>query len=125
MKYDIVHAIPLLAPNAGWTIMSDDYNSLQWFTPNIPKPTLVDLQAKVTELQTEEPLRLLRIERDRRLAEVDWMVIRAVSTNQPISSELATYMQELRDLTTTATPTLDSFYELDLSSVDWPVKPTV
>ena len=125
MKYDIVHAIPLLAPNANWTILSDDYSTLQWFSPEIPQPTLAELTEKAAELNAAEPMRLLRIERDRRLAEVDWMVIKYLSLGQPIPAELSNYMQTLRDLTTNSTPALNQYYELDLSSVNWPTKPSL
>jgi len=66
---------------------------------------------------------LLRIERDKRLAAVDWMVIKAISQGLTIAPELATYMQALRDITATADPTLNQFHELDMSSVVWPEKP--
>lgn len=125
MKYDIVHAIPLLAPNASWTILGDDYSTLQWFSPEIPQPSLTDLTNKAAELNQQEPVRLLRIERDRRLAEVDWMIIKFMSLGQPIPSELSEYMQTLRELPTNSTPTLNEYYELDLSSVTWPAKPNI
>ena len=43
----------------------------------------------------------LRQERDRRLQAVDWVVIRATSTETPVPEAWATYMQALRDLPTT------------------------
>ena len=123
MKYTIVHTISLLAPNTNWSMMGDDYDNIQWLSDPSLKPSLAALEEKAAELNAAEPMRLLRIERDRRLAEVDWMVIKAYSQNAQISLELAAYMQALRDLPNTATPTLDSRYELDMSSVAWPTKP--
>ena len=35
-----------------------------------------------------------------------------------------TYRQQLRDLPATASPTLDSDYNLNFSSVTWPTEPT-
>jgi len=43
-------------------------------------------------------LKDLRAERDRRLQAVDWVVIRATSTETPVPEAWATYMQALRDL---------------------------
>jgi len=42
--------------------------------------------------------RNFRQERNRRLAECDWVVIRATSTDTPIPEEWKVYMQALRDL---------------------------
>lgn len=123
MKYTIVHTISLVAPNTNWSIMGDDYETLQWLSDPALKPSLTALEEKAAELNAAEPMRLLRIERDKRLAEVDWMVIRAYSLGEPISPELSAYMQALRDLPNTANPTLNNMYELELTSVDWPVKP--
>lgn len=39
-----------------------------------------------------------RLERNKRLAECDWVVIRATSTDTPVPEEWKTYMQALRDL---------------------------
>lgn len=39
-----------------------------------------------------------RQERNRRLAEVDWVTLKAYSTGTPVPEEWVTYMQTLRDL---------------------------
>lgn len=123
MRYTIVHAISLVAPNTNWSIMGDDYDSLQWLSDPALKPTVDALEAKAAEMNAAEPMRLLRIERDRRLSEVDWIVIKYLSMNQPVAAELSAYMQALRDLPENSTPTLTDRYELDMDSVAWPVKP--
>ena len=123
MKYTIIHTISLVAPNTNWSIMGDDYSTLQWLSDPSLKPSLDALEQKAAELNAAEPMRLLRLERDRRLAEVDWMVVKAYSQGLPISPELSAYMQALRDLPDTADPKLDERYELDLNSVVWPTKP--
>ena len=56
-----------------------------------------------------------RQERNRRLAEVDWVVIRATSTDTPIPEEWKVYMQALRDLPSTTE---------DPANPVWPVQPT-
>ena len=65
-------------------------------------------------------MRLLRLERNARIAETDWRA----SSDLTISDAWKTYRQALRDLPATASPSLDSNYELDLTSVTWPTEPS-
>ena len=53
------------------------------------------------DLPMEQLWKELRQERNRRLAEVDWVVIRAFSMNTPVTDDWKTYMQALRDLPST------------------------
>ena len=73
-----------------------------------------------TLLQSREPMRLLRVERDRLLAETDWMG----NSDVTMSSAWKTYRQALRDLPANSTPTLNSDGTLDMSSVTFPTKPS-
>ena len=72
--------------------------------------TWSQVSAKITELQDAEPMRLLRVERNRRLAETDWWA----SSDLTMTTEQTTYRQALRDITKTAT---------SLDDVSWPTKP--
>ena len=72
--------------------------------------TWSQVSAKLTELQNAEPMRLLREERDRRLAETDWWA----SSDLTMTTEQTTYRQALRDITDNAT---------SLDDVTWPTKP--
>ena len=65
-------------------------------------------------------MRLLRVERDRLLAETDWTALGDVT----MSSAMKTYRQELRDLPANSDPKLDSDGRLDMSSVKFPTKPS-
>jgi len=116
---DITQALLKLAPGAQWTMNADDYNQITWLSPDIPQPTILEVEAKIAELKAAEPLRLLRIERDRLIAETDWWVL---PDRTPTSGQLA-YRQALRDLPSTATPVLDSTTRLGISGVTWPTKP--
>ncbi len=69
-------------------------------------------------------MRLMRIERDRRLTACDWVVAKASETGVAIPDAWKTYRQALRDLPSTASPTLTSSYSLKLSSVTWPTEPS-
>ena len=75
--------------------------------------TWAQVSAKKTELVNAEPMRLLREERDRRLAETDWMA----GSDVTMSSAWTTYRQALRDV-----PAQDGVTGLD--DVTWPTKPS-
>ena len=117
MKHNIATALGVLAPGAEWAIVGEDF---QWHNGNgYDKPTEEEINAKIIELDTAEAMKLLREERDRRIAKTDWRA----SSDLTLSSEWSTYRQALRDLPSTATPTLNDLYELDMSSVNWPIEP--
>ena len=78
------------------------------------KPPKEEFEAKLQELIDAQPLKELRQERNKRLAECDWVVIRATSTNTPVPEEWKTYMQALRDLPSTTE---------DPANPVWPVPP--
>ena len=65
-------------------------------------------------------MRLLRVERDVRIAKTDWRA----SSDLTLSDAWKTYRQALRDLPASATPKLDSSYNLDLTSITWPTEPS-
>ena len=77
-----------------------------------------DVVAKKTELQNAEPMRLLRLERNQKLAQTDWRA----SSDLTLSSEWSSYRQALRDLPANSTPTLDS--DGNLQNVTWPSEPS-
>tara|TARA_B100002019_G_scaffold122895_1_gene105752 strand:+ start:2385 stop:2762 length:378 start_codon:yes stop_codon:yes gene_type:complete len=125
MKYDIPQALQALTPGAEWVLRGGAYSGLEWHNGHgYDKPTEAELTAKIAELDGAEAMRLLRIERDKRLAKDDWKVVKAKETGSTLSTAFKTYRQGLRDLPSTATPTLDSNYNLDLTSVTWPTEPS-
>ena len=82
--------------------------------------TWSQVSAKKTELVNAEPMRLLRVERDRLLAETDWMA----NSDVTLADNWKTYRQQLRDLPASASPKLSSDGSLDMSSVTFPTKPS-
>ena len=82
--------------------------------------TYAQVAGEKTLLQSREPMRLLRIERDRLLAETDWMG----NSDVTMSSAWTKYRQDLRDLPASSDPKLDSNGALDMSSVKFPTKPS-
>jgi len=82
--------------------------------------TFAQVAGEKTLLQSREPMRLLRIERDSLLAETDWTALGDVT----MSSAMKTYRQQLRDLPANSDPKLASDGTLDMSSVTFPTKPS-
>ncbi len=122
MKYTISDAILQLKPGADYIIRGEDYSGLEWLDSSQTKPTETEINSKISELDAVEAMRLLRIERTNRLIECDWTQFPDV----PDATRTAwqTYRQQLRDLPASASPSLDSNYDLDLTSVTWPSKPS-
>ena len=119
MKYDITHALLELHPNSNWVCWNSNYAGLEWNDSSKTKPTEESLNAKIAELDAAEPLRLLREERNKRLAVTDWRA----NGDLTLSDEWKAYRQALRDMTK-QTAKLDSNYKLDLTSVTWPTEPS-
>ena len=120
MKYDIASALQELKPGAEWTLTGEDYSGLEWLDSSQTKPTETEINSKISSLDSAEAMRLLRIERDTRIAKTDWRA----SSDLTLADAWKTYRQALRDLPASATPKLNSNYELDLTSVTWPTEPS-
>ena len=88
---------------------SNDYAVLS-STPSDFGVTWSQLLAKRNELEAAEPLKLLREERNRKLAKTDWMA----GQDRTMSQAEKDYRQALRDIT-------NSYTSLD--DVVWPTKP--
>ena len=85
-------------------------SAIESSTPSDFGVTWSQVSAKKTELVNAEPMRLLRAERDRLIAETDWWA----SSDLTMTSAQTTYRQALRDITKSAT---------SLDDVTWPTKP--
>ena len=118
----IAKALRILAPN-GKFVVGSNYDSINWIDEHITgvsKPTERDVNDKIAELEALEPMRLLRIERNRKLTETDWIITKGLEQGTELS-EWKTYRQALRDLPATADPKLDE--QGNLTNVDWPEVP--
>ena len=119
MIYNKISALVSLKPDKEWTWTGTEYSGLNWIDSST-KPTESEIDAEVTRLTNAEPMRLLRVERNERLTKTDWRA----SSDLTLSSAWSTYRQALRDLPASATPKLNSNYDLDLTSVTWPTEPS-
>ena len=125
MIYSKGDALVSLRPMAAWSWLGgEEYSNLSWLDSKQTKPTEDEINTEVTRLNNAEPMRLLRLERDKRLTSCDWVITmhKELGTNVPAAWK--TYRQALRDLPASASPKLDSEYELDLTSVTWPTEPS-
>ena len=118
MKYDIGSALQSLKPGAQWILRGDDYTGLEWLDSS-QQPSKEEVEAKIKELDAAEPMRLLRIERNKKIAETDW---RMLPDHTP-SDDWINYRQALRDLPASSSPKLDSSGELDFSYFTWQTEP--
>lgn len=94
----------------------------KWYTKFVIGPVFTDTnEATAAELETQYKIKkdqskaeLVRAERDNRLTECDWVVIKAYEKNSTIPNEWSIYRQALRDI-----PTQEGFPH----NVTWPEKP--
>ena len=120
----IVSALLELKPGAEWTTRGDNYSDLEWLDKSQTKPTEQELNNKIAELEAAEPFRLLREERNKRLAECDWVVTKYAEYGYNIPKEWRAYRQALRDLPSISyRPELDEYENLKMDSVAWPTPP--
>ena len=120
MKYDIASALQELKPGAEWVLRGNDYSGLEWIDSSQTKPTETEVTNKIAALDAAEAMKLLRVERDTRISKTDWRA----SSDLTLTDAWKTYRQALRDLPANSTPKVDSFNNLDLTSVTWPTKPS-
>jgi hypothetical protein len=74
------------------------------------------VSAKMTELTNAAPMKELRRQRDAKLAETDWWG----ASDNTMTTAQTNYRQALRDLPSSAEPTLTDGV---LGNVTWPLKP--
>ena len=84
--------------------------------------TWAKVSAEKKKLTDAEPMRLLRLERNRLLAESDWMA----NSDVTMPDEWKTYRQQLRDFPASPkiNPQLKDDGTLNMTSVSWPTKPS-
>ena len=121
-RLGIVDAISALHPTAQFTTNNGKIE--EWHSSEITQPTEEEIEVKLAELKAEEPFKLLREERNKRLAECDWVVTKYAEYGYNIPKEWRNYRQALRDLPSISyRPELDEFGYLKMDSVAWPTPP--
>ena len=122
--YYIAQALNELVPNCAFGC-GDTYDSIEWYSTNTePLPTEDEINAKIDELKSAEPYKLLREKRNVLIAETDWTQLKDIDLDIIRERNWKNYRQALRDLPAKSNPKLDNFGNLDMSSVTWPDKPS-
>lgn len=117
-------ALEVLRPGAAWVVRGLPPNEvIEWNDTEQIQPTEDEINAKLAELEAAEPFKLLREERNKRLAETDWTQLKDISLDSIREKNWKEYRQALRDLPSNSNPKLDNG-NLDMSSVSWPDKPS-
>ena len=119
---NVTDALKSLKPGAEWNCIGETYSGITWLDSSQTKPTESEVNAEITRLTNAEPMRLLRVERDAKLASCDWTQSRDITLSNDVAWK--TYRQALRDLPASANPTVDSDGNLNASSITWPTKPS-
>ena len=114
-------ALNSLKPTSNYNWQGEDYKNLKWISSDT-KPTESEIDAEVTRLNNAESMRLLRVERNKRLLATDWTQARDITLSN--DANWKTYRQALRDLPVSASPKLDSNGDLDMTSVTFPTEPS-
>jgi len=104
-------AIRSLAPGADFGIIGGDLANLIWHSTEIDQPSVAEIEAEMSRLQSLIPMKELRAKRNQLLAETDYLALSDVT----LSEDMRTYRQALRDL-----PDKTS----DPANPTWPVKPS-
>lgn len=124
---NVTKAILSLIPNAQFAITNGNYDTIEW-RDSRTKPTKPEVDDEVVRLTTVEPMRLLKIERDKRLTDSDWVVTKAMEEGTSVPSTWKAYRQALRDLPASATPSLGTTtggnFDIGITGVTWPTKPS-
>jgi hypothetical protein len=107
MQSRIAEALIHLTPKAQWHRQGD---TLIWLSPEITQPTPEDIDLAILDILDREVWSELREQRNRLLAETDWMA----NSDVTMSPEMAEYRQALRDLPET----------VDINNPVYPEKPT-
>jgi len=88
--------------------------------------TLVDFTEEEVAEYTEQKWERLRMMRDNRLQQTDWVIVRAMEENLVVSTEFTAYRQALRDFP----ETIENILEFNLefgngNDTLWPIRPEV
>ena len=114
-KQFIAETLFSLRENPEFTV-GENYESLRWHNQDVEKPTKEEFEARLELLKKEEPMRLLRVERDRLLQRTDWRFRSDLTPSQAWID----YCKALRDLPATQEPKLENG---QLTNVTWPEVP--
>jgi hypothetical protein len=90
----IEKAILKINPNAEFSVNADDINQITWLNGTTPIPK-ADIEAQFPAVELDNAMSTLRAKRNKLLQDTDFYGM----SDNTMSSEMATYRQALRDIT--------------------------
>ena len=119
MSVTVINALNVLTPGAEWNITDKyDYNTLEWISTDIAKPTEQEVNDEIINLDLQSPFAACKKQATTLLYETDWTTIADVADptkSQPYllnQADFTAYRSSLRVLA--VYPVADPV---------WPVKP--
>jgi len=94
MKNKIIESILKLNPTAQVSVSGEDINTIVWENGTTPIP-VADIQAQFPIVELDNAMSTLRAKRNKLLQDTDFYGM----SDNTMSSEMATYRQALRDIT--------------------------
>jgi len=120
MSATVVDALLILTPGAQWSIADKyDYNTLDWFSTDIAKPTEQEVNDEIINLNLQSPFDACKKQATELLFETDWTTIADVADptkSNPYllnQADFVAYRSALRKLAV-----------YPEASPVWPTKPT-
>ena len=122
--YYIAQALNELVPNCAFGC-GDTYDSIEWYSTNTePLPTEDEINAKIDELKSAEPYKLLREKRNVLIAETDWTQLKDIDLDIIRERNWKNYRQALRDLPANSPSASINSVTGKLENVTWPTRPS-
>ena len=118
---DFFRVLQIHYPHGQYDVKDRGYDNITWLHPTEPKPSEEELLKLVEQFENERPMVVLRYNRDKLMKKYDWVGAKSITTGEPVPDDWKVYLQALRDLPQTVTPTLDEFG--NLMNVVWPTPP--
>jgi len=118
---DFLPALSKYYPHGHYDVKDRGYDNITWTHPTETKPPEEELLKLVELVENERPMEVLRNHRDKLMKKYDWVGAKSITTGEPVPDDWKVYLQALRDLPQTVTPTLDEYGQLN--NVVWPTPP--
>ena len=119
MSATVINALNTLTPGAEWNIINEyDYNTLEWFSTDIAKPTEQEVNDEIIKLDLAAPFAACKAQATKLLYDTDWTTIADVADptkSQPYllnQADFTAYRSSLRVLAV-----------YPVAEPVWPVKP--
>ena len=109
---DIIKAIQKINPTAEVSVTDNDINTIEWLNGTTPI-SKADIEAQFPIVELDNAMSTLRAKRNKLLIDTDFYGM----SDNTMSSEMATYRQALRDITSEITTVAQA------NAVVFPIKP--